>query len=93
LKTEDAETYGIVCWYLANRGTERYRAGDMINLGVWEKAGVERKFRLTEESIENIDRRLGMRTYEEASSLSTEITQIEPWGNADVAIKMPPPTT
>ena len=47
LKTEDPENYGLVCWYLANRGTERYRAGDVINLGLWEKAGVERKFRLT----------------------------------------------
>ncbi len=80
LKTEDAETYGLVCWYLANRGTERYRAGDVINLGAWEKAGVEREFRLTEESMESIDRCLGMRTYEEASSLFTEITQIEPRG-------------
>lgn len=80
LKAEDAETYGLVCWYLANRGTERYRAGDVINLGVWEKAGVDRKFRLTEESIENIDRCLGMHTYEEASSLFTEFTQMEPLG-------------
>ena len=36
LKTEDAETYGRVCWYLANRGTERYRAGDVINLDLNE---------------------------------------------------------
>ena len=79
-KTEDAETYGQVCWYLANRGTERYGAGDVVNLGAWEKGGVERKFRLTEESLENIDRCMGMRTYEEASSLFTEITKIEPWG-------------
>ena len=69
LKTEDRETYGLVCWYLANRGTERYRAGDVINLGVWETARVEREFRLTEESIENIDRCLGMRTRGEASEL------------------------
>ena len=80
LKTEAAEAYGLVCWYLANRGTERYRTGHVINLGEWEKAGVERKFRLTDESIENIDRCLGIRTYEEASSLFTEITQIEPSG-------------
>jgi len=52
----------------------------VINLGVWEKAGVERKFRLTEESMASIDPCLGMRTYEEASSLFTEITQLEPWG-------------
>ena len=80
LKTGDAEAYGLVCWYLANRGTERYRTGHVIDLGEWEKAGVEKKFRLTDESTENIDRCLGIRTYEEASSLFTEITQIEPSG-------------
>ena len=93
LKTEDPDRYGLVCWYLANRGTERYRAGDVINLGVWEKAGVERKFRLTEESIKNIDRCLGMRTHEEASSLFTEVAQIEIHGNAHMAIRMLPSTT
>ena len=80
LKTEDPETYRLVCWYLANRDTERHRAGDVINLGVWEKAGVERKFRLTEESIENIDRCLGMRTCGEASELFMETRQVEPQG-------------
>ena len=80
LKTEDRETYGLVCWYLANRGTERYHAGDVINLGVWETARVERKFRLTEESIENIDRCLGMRTCGEASELFMETRQVEPRG-------------
>lgn len=50
-ETEDPETYGLVCWYLANRGTERYQAGDVINLGVWETDRVERKFRLTDQSI------------------------------------------
>ena len=80
LKTEDPETYGLVCWYLANRETERRRAGDVINLGVWEKAGVERKFRLTEDSIENIDRCLGMRTSGEASALFMETRQVEPRG-------------
>ena len=54
LKTGDPETYGRVCWHLANRAIERHRAGDLIKPGVWEKAGVERKFRLTKESIENI---------------------------------------
>ena len=80
LKTEGPETYGLVCWYLANRGTERHRAGDVINLGAWEKASVERKFRLTEKSIDNIDRCLGMQTYEEASSLFMETRPIEPRG-------------
>ena len=79
-KTEDPDSYGLVCWYLANRGTERYRAGHVVNLGAWEKAGVERKFRLTDESIANIDRCLGMRTHEEASSLLTEVALIQTHG-------------
>jgi len=80
LKTGDPETYGRVCWSLANRDTERPRAEDVIKLGVWEKAGVERKFRLTEESIENIVRCLGMRTCGEASESFMEARQIEPRG-------------
>ncbi|MXW93375.1 MAG: hypothetical protein F4X42_09475 [Rhodospirillaceae bacterium] len=91
LKTEDPDSYGLVCWHLANRGTERYRAGDVINLGAWEKAGVNRKFRLTDESIENINRCLGMRTHAEASSLFAEFVQIEahgecPRGHQDAAL-------
>ena len=91
LKTRDPETYGRVCWFLANRGTQRNRAGDVINLGVSEKGGIGRKFRLTEESIENIDRCLGMRTCEEASGLFRETRQIEspgecPNGHQDAAL-------
>ena len=80
LQTEDPEAYGRVCWYLANRDTERHRAGDVIKLGEWEKTGVERKFRLTEESVENIGRCLGMRTCEEASEIFMETRQVEPRG-------------
>ena len=82
LKSGDAETYGRVCWSLANRGTERHRAGDVIRLGVCEGAGrsPEREFRLTEESIENLGRCLGMRTCEEASDIFVATRQIEPWG-------------
>lgn len=91
LKTECPDSYGLVCWYLANRGTERYQAGDVINLGVREIAGIKRKYRLTEESIKNIDRCLGMRTSEEASSLFTEIVQTRsqgecPRGHQDAAL-------
>ena len=78
LKTADPETYGRVCWYLANRDIERHRAGDLIQLGVWEKSGVERKFRLTEESIENIGRCLGMQNCGEASEIFIETRQVEP---------------
>jgi len=93
LKTGDAETYGLVCWYLANRGTERHRGGDVINLGVWEKASVERKFQLTEESIENIGRCLGMRTCGEASEPFMETRQVEPRGECPAGIKMLPSST
>lgn len=91
LRTEEPETYGLVCWYLANRDTERYREGDVINLGELEKAGVERKYRLTAESIENIGRCLGMRTCGEASALFMETRQVEargecPAGHQDAAL-------
>ncbi len=80
LQTEDPEAYWRFCWYLANRDTERHRAGDVIKLGEWEKAGVERKYRLTEESVENIGRCLGIRTCEEASEIFMETRQVEPRG-------------
>ena len=80
LKTGASETYGRLCWSLANRDSERHRAGDVIKLGGWEKTGNGRKFRLTEESVENLGRCLGMRTCGEASEMFTETGQIEPWG-------------
>ncbi len=80
LQTEDPEAYWRFCWYLANRYTERHRAGDVIKLGEWEKAGVERKYRLTEESVEKIGRCLGVRTCEEASEIFMETRQVEPRG-------------
>lgn len=69
LQTEEPESYGWVCWYLANRDTERHREGDVIILDFPDATGVlgERKFRLTGQSIENIARCLGMRSPEEAS--------------------------
>ena len=80
LKTTDPETYGRVCWFLANRDIQRHRAGDVIALEVWEKAGVERKFRLTEESIENISRCLGLRDCGDASEIFIQTRQVEPRG-------------
>ena len=80
LKTADPETYGRVCWFLANRDIQRHRAGDVIALEVWEKAGVESKFRLTEESIENISRCLGLRDCGEASEIFIQTRQVEPRG-------------
>ena len=82
LKTGDPETYARACWFLANRDTERHGAGDVIKRGVWEGTGrsSERKYRLTEESIENINRCLGMRTSEKASGIFMESNKVEPWG-------------
>ena len=86
LNTGESETYGQLCWSLANRSTERHSAGDAIKLDGWDEngKGFERKFRLTEESIENIQRCLGMRTCGEASELFTETKQVEPWGECPV---------
>ena len=64
----DHKAYGLACWLLANRDTLRYHAGDMVSGSVWEGTSGSKstKYRLTEESIENIGRCLGMRTPEEA---------------------------
>ena len=71
LQTADPESYGRVCWYLANRDTGRPAAGDVVSSGIPDATGEfsERRFRLTGESIQNIVRCLGMRTPEEASQI------------------------
>ena len=82
LKTGDAEAYGWICWFLANQDTERHQAGDVIKLPVSEGTGrpSEKKFRLTEESMDNIGQCLGMRTSDEASRTFMESRMVEPWG-------------
>ena len=84
LEVGDSVTYGQLCWSLGNRDTIRHQAGDEITLGGWEGSGrpMETKFRLTEESIENINRCLGMRTCGEASALFTPPPpeEVEPRG-------------
>ena len=82
LKTGDPDIYGRVCWYLANRDTERHGARDVISRVVPNPTGAlrERKYRLTEQSIENIARCLGMRTPEEASRIFIQSTDEEPRG-------------
>lgn len=82
LKTGDPHIYGRVCWYLANRNTERHGEGDVISRVVPNPTGAlrERRYRLTEQSIENIVRCLGMRTPEEASRLFIQSTDEEPRG-------------
>ena len=82
LQTAEPESYGRVCWDLANRDTERHRAGDVISLVVPNPTGAlrERRYRLTGQSIENIARCLGMRTPEEASRIFIQSTDEEPRG-------------
>ena len=54
----------------------------MIKLDVCERTGrsSEKNYRLTEHSIENIARCLGIRTSEQASELFMESKQVEPSG-------------
>ena len=71
LRFGDAVLYGQVCWSIANRGTESPTAGGVITLeGVDEVGGHPTKaFRLTRETVENVERCLGMRTCGEAVAL------------------------
>ena len=82
MKTGHPETYGQVCWSLANRDTEMHQVGDVIRLEGWDDIGkrMERKFRLTEQSMENVHQCLGLRTCVEASQLFAEARPAEPWG-------------
>ena len=49
LKKGDPETYGQLCWSLANRATIRHQEGDVIKLADWDKTGkqIEKRFRFT----------------------------------------------
>lgn len=82
LTSGDPATYGEVCWFLANRDTERHHAGSLIKLNVSEESGElgEKEYSLTEESINNIGRCLGMRNPEEALQLFKTPTEAEPIG-------------
>ena len=83
LKTESPESYGQLCWSLGNQDTIRHKARDVIKLGGWDESGnpKQTKFRLTDESIENINRCLGMRTCGEAAALfAPPSEEIEPKG-------------
>ena len=68
LRSGETALYGQVCWSLANRGTEKPTAADVITLEGNDDAAdsATRTFRLTGESIEHIEACLGMRTCEEA---------------------------
>ena len=80
LQTTDPDFYGFVCWYLANRDTERHGPGDVISLDVPDATGAlrKRKYRLTGQSLEHISRCLGIRTAEEASRIFHQPTDQEP---------------
>ena len=74
LRGGEAGLYGRVCWSIANRGTESPRLGEVVTLEAeGEKGGqAHSAFRLTDKSVENIGRCLGMRTCGEAMDLFVE---------------------
>ena len=72
--------YGQVCWSIANRGTELHKVGDVITLETWDEEGdpLFEQYQLTDISIENIGRCIGMRTCGEAQSLFENPGMVEP---------------
>ena len=82
LRAGETVLYGQVCWSMANRGTDRPKAGDVITLEGEDDDGdlTNETFRLTLKSIENVERCLGMRTCGEAVALFAEQKRTEPSG-------------
>ena len=82
LRIGDAVLYGQVCWSIANRGTDRPTAGDIITLEGVDQAGdpTTKAFRLTPETVDNVKRCLGMRTCGEAVALFAARGEGEPQG-------------
>ena len=82
LRSGETALYGQVCWSLANRGTERRTAGDVITLEGGDDAAdlATRAYRLTGESIEHIEACLGMRTCEEVVASFVEHDVEVSWG-------------
>lgn len=82
LRVGDAVAYGQVCWSIANRGTANPAAGDVITLEGVDEAGdhTAKAFRLTRESVANVERCLGMRTCGEAVAMFAERKEGEPCG-------------
>ncbi len=78
----EAVLYGQVCWSIANRGTDRPKVGEVIGLegGYEAEDPSSRSFRLTRESIENVERCLGLGTCGEAVGLFVEDVDDEPSG-------------
>ena len=77
LKAGAAVLYGQVCWSIANRGTDKPRVGEFMTLHGEDEEGDGEKFRLTRESIENIERCLAMRTCGEAVAMFEEVEEKE----------------
>ena len=81
LEAGEAMLYGRVCWSIANHGTEWPKIGQVITLeGEYDEENHRsRKFRLTSESIDNIERSMGMKTCGEAVSLlaAKEMQEVE----------------
>ena len=84
LRSGDGVLYGQICWSIGNRGTGIPTLGEVITLGGGNDEGQQasQSFRLTLESLENIERCLGMRTCEEAVALFEEVekSDAEPTG-------------
>ncbi len=82
LRDGEAVLYGQACWSIANRGTDRSRVGEIIALEGGDEAEdlTSRPFRLTQESIENVERCLGLRTCGEAVDLFVGDVVDEPSG-------------
>ena len=82
LRNGEAVLYAQVCWSIANRGTGRPRPWDVITLegGDEEEFRAGARFRLTRESVENVERCLGMRTCGEAVALFEAKKAVEPTG-------------
>ena len=80
LRSGEAALYGQVCWSIANRGTERPRPGEVITLEGVDDTGDRghQSFRLTPESIENIERCMGLRTCGEAVGLFVDERENHP---------------
>lgn len=72
--------YGQVCWSIANRGTARPKKNQLVDLGGVDRElfGEAVKWRLTDTSVENVERCIGLRTCGEAVALFEEADQKEP---------------
>ncbi len=80
LNSGQSTFYGQVCWSIANRGTKRPREGQLVDLNGVDRGvfGEAVSWRLTNTSVENIERCIGLRTCGEAVALFEEAVKTEP---------------